>query len=881
MSADSPELPIGYATGSRIAGYRLEEQIGRGGMAVVFRAHDERLDRQVALKILVPELAADTAFRQRFIRESRAAAAVDDPHIIPVFEAGESGGVLFIAMRLVRGGDVRSLVRQAGPLPPGRVTEIVSQVASALDAAHQYGLVHRDVKPGNMLLGVIGNAGRPDHVYLSDFGLSKGSLEVSGLTGTGQFLGTLDYIAPEQIAGRPVDGRADQYALACTAFELLSGAPPFAREEAMAVMYAQLSEPPPPVTSPWPGLPAAVNAVFGRALAKVPAERYASCRDFADAVRAALVLRPYDAGPGAMGQERRPQTEVVGQAPDAGAAELTTAGTEAWPGPDPWSAEGGSGPAVPGGPLAGAPPRSPTGHPPAGSPPQSPTGRLLAGPPPQSPTGQPVAGPPPQSPTGRFLTGPPPQPHTIVPGPAERPGGQTAAAAGWNSGPGSGAPGQAPWEVDPAAPGPARGRGARPRWPAAIVAGLVVLAAAGGGVAFLASRHQAPSTPASAHRSAAAKTHPHKQQPGGRHIPPKTAFLAPPQCGSAIGQGRSFGVTPASVLTVPLPPYGAIVTADLSYTFVALPTAIEVLRNKAGIPAGPPVRTIPIPDHPHAQVITSDGRYLVTATDHGATVIRVSAAERPGPANPIAGELASGLSGNPGGDDLILSPDNQFVFIAMRYADKIGVFNLGEALHHGFGPSDLVGYFTAGVKPHGMAISPDGRWLYVTSRFARPGSLEGLITVLRVRKAELYPDQAKVSSAIAGCGAYRVITSADGNVLWVIAQGSNSLVGFSAATLRTEPRHAVIARVPIGAIPLDEVLVNGGTRLIVTDNAGANLAVVSPAAALARSKHALVGYIRTTALPRFFAFETDGPVVLLVTGDRSGQVRAIRLGDLP
>lgn len=823
VSEDSPVPPAGFTVGSRIAGYRLEEQIGQGGMAVVFRAHDERLDRQVALKILAPALAADVAFRQRFIKESRAAAAVDDPHIIPVFEAGEASGVLFIAMRLVRGEDLRSLMRRGGPLPPGRVAEIVSQVASALDAAHRHGLVHRDVKPGNMLLGVTESRGRPDHVYLSDFGLSKRSLEASGLTGTGHFIGTLDYISPEQIAGRPVDGRADQYALACTSFELLSGAPPFVRDEAMAVMYAQLSEPPPALTSRRPGLPATVDAVFARALAKSPPDRYANCREFADALREALGPRPYDSGTGALEPQDWPQTDVVRPSAGAGApagaswADLPGAGAGAWRGQGPGS---DAGPPGQGG-FAGAGAR-------AGD---------AAGPGDAAGTGAAAQSRPRRKPT--------------IPGLTDHSGG----SPGWAGG--------------PAVPDYSAARGSRMRWSAVIAVGLIVLVAATGGAAFL-TLHHSP---------AHAQTHTH--QTGRTTHSVRTASLPPPSCGTAIGSGRSFDVRPAWLLTVPLPPYGAIVTADLSYTFVALPTAIEVLRNRAGMPVNPPVRTIGIPDHPHAQAITFDGQYLVTATDHGATVIRISAAEHPGHGAVIAGRLLSGLGGNPGGDDLALSTDDHFIFIAMRYANKIAVFNLAKALHNGFAASDLVGYYPTGIKPHGMAVSADGRWLYVTSRFARPGSLDGKISVLSVRTAEVHPARSLVSSASAGCGAFRIVISPDGNVLWVIAQESNYLVGFSASKLRTDPAHALIAKVAIGATPLDEVLVNGGTRILVTDNAGSDLAVVDPAAALAGSKHALVGFVKTTALPRFFAFEPDGPVVLLVTGDRSEQVQAIKIGDLP
>jgi tRNA A-37 threonylcarbamoyl transferase component Bud32 len=279
------------AGGSALAGYRLEKRIGAGGMAVVFRARDSRLNRTVALKVLIPALATDESFRERFLRESRAAAAVDDPHIIPVYEAGEADGVLFIAMRFVAGGDLRAVIRREGPLPAHRAASFISPVASALDAAHAAGLVHRDVKPANILVDT--GTGRPDHVYLSDFGLSKGALSSVGLTGTGAFLGTPDYSAPEQVSGRAVDGRADQYALACVAFTLLTGQSLFPRDQPMAVLMAHTSEPPAPVSAQRPDLPTATDEVLARALAKAPENRFGSCREFAEALREALGVASY------------------------------------------------------------------------------------------------------------------------------------------------------------------------------------------------------------------------------------------------------------------------------------------------------------------------------------------------------------------------------------------------------------------------------------------------------------------------------------------------------------------------------------------------------------------------------------------------------------
>jgi serine/threonine protein kinase/WD40 repeat protein len=292
LSEDFAAQLTEFRAGSVLAGYRLEQQVGRGGFAVVFRALDERLGRPVALKILSPALASSSPeFRRRFIAESRAAAAVDDPHIIPVYEAGEADGVLFIAMRYVAGGDLRQVLEREGALAPDRAADFVSPVASALDAAHSAGLVHRDVKPGNVLVDA--RAGRPDHVYLSDFGIVKGAA-LGSLTGVGSSnLGTPDYMAPEQISGQPVDGRTDQYSLACVTVQLLTGTVPFQRDSLPAVIYAHLTVPPPSLRALRPDLPAAVDQVVAKAMAKAGEKRYDSCGDFADALRDALALTPY------------------------------------------------------------------------------------------------------------------------------------------------------------------------------------------------------------------------------------------------------------------------------------------------------------------------------------------------------------------------------------------------------------------------------------------------------------------------------------------------------------------------------------------------------------------------------------------------------------
>ncbi|MCX4853019.1 serine/threonine protein kinase [Streptomyces canus] len=273
--------------GRQVASYRIEQEIGRGGMAVVYRARDLRLDRTVALKLLAPELARNDTFRNRFSHESRVAAAIDHPHIVPVFEAGETDGVLYIAMRYVAGSDLRHLLDRQGPLPLPTALRIAAQIASALDAAHEHGLVHRDVKPGNILVARGTDSDHPEHTYLTDFGLTKKSLSLTGFTTVGQFVGTLDYVAPEQISGRPVDGRCDVYGFACVVYESLTGHPPFRRDDDMALLWAHQYDAPPALSESRPGLPAPLDAVFAKALAKAPDDRHDSCLAFVAALRSA------------------------------------------------------------------------------------------------------------------------------------------------------------------------------------------------------------------------------------------------------------------------------------------------------------------------------------------------------------------------------------------------------------------------------------------------------------------------------------------------------------------------------------------------------------------------------------------------------------------
>ena len=852
MSEGNPVVPGGFAPGVQIASYLLEEQIGQGGMAVVFRAHDERLDRTVALKILAPALAADEAFRQRFIRESRAAAAVDDPHIIPVFEAGEASGVLFIAMRWVRGGDVRSLIGQAGAMPPGRAAEIVSQVASALDAAHGRGLVHRDVKPANMLLDASSGTGRPDHIYLSDFGLSKGSLQTSGLTGTGTFLGTLDYIAPEQIEGKPVDGRADEYALACAAFELLTGAPPFQRDEAMAVMYAQLSEPAPALTSRRRDLPFAADPVFAKALAKAPADRYGSCRDFSEALRAAFGLRPYDSGPTELPSGEHPATQVVrpsepgtGGGPAAGGYVGQGAGPGGYPGQGAYPGPGYAGDTNQRqGVHQGAPANQGQGVP--------------------GGVGGPLAG---VGAGGGYGA-----PETLVAG-GSRSTAPDLTAAQWRPG---GPAGYGPsGATDPQA------SIVRPWWksPLALVAAVVVLIGGGAAAYALTKGNGASSSNTS----------------GGNHNPPPAVGLKAPGCITTAAAGKN--VATSSFVSVPRnfgAPFGIAASGD-GTVFVVTDSSVQIFKpapnghlTSTGVHLAVGSSARPAT----SAVLTHDGKYLLVAVDNRIQVFDAKAAES-GLSSASLGALSvPGVTKYGRAVGVAVTPDDQYAFVALQFADKVGVFNLGKALRFKNFAGAYMGSLNVGMQPVGVMVSPDGKTLYATNFVQNSPVVPGKLTVIDIAKLTSQNlSQSQLNSAIvnkvpAGCNPARIAVSPDSKTVWVTARQSNYLLGYSASRLRTDPAKALIAKVHVGQWPIGLILVNGGSRIVVSDNDNTNppqtahnLAVVDPSAALAGTQ-ALLGYVPSGFTPREFALSPDGKF-LYVTNRDAAKVQIVNLSKLP
>ncbi|HEU5061616.1 MAG TPA: serine/threonine-protein kinase [Solirubrobacterales bacterium] len=271
--------------GDEFAGYRIERRLGRGGMGILYLALEPGLERRVALKLIAPEAASDDVFARRFAEESRIAASIEHPNVVPIYAAGEEDGVPWIAMRYVAGSDLDRRIAREGRLEPAEAVALIAQVGNGLDAIHAAGLVHRDVKPANVLL-----SGEPgaEHAYITDFGVARNVATQSGLTQTGRFVGTLDYVAPEQISGEPIDARVDVYALGCLLFKLLTGEVPFPREGEAARLYAHLNDPPPAPSLYATAVPMALDDVVARAMSKSPDDRYPSAGDLGRAAQAAL-----------------------------------------------------------------------------------------------------------------------------------------------------------------------------------------------------------------------------------------------------------------------------------------------------------------------------------------------------------------------------------------------------------------------------------------------------------------------------------------------------------------------------------------------------------------------------------------------------------------
>jgi serine/threonine protein kinase len=301
--------------GDRLAGFEVESFVARGGMAVVYRARDLSLERTVALKVIAPELASHDKFRQRFMRESELAASIDHPNIIPIYAAGEEDRLLYLVMRYVPGDDLGTVIKERTVLRPREALPLFTQVAGALDAAHARQLVHRDVKPGNILLSGDDDLAQR-HVYLSDFGLTKRLSSLTGFTTTGHFLGTIQYVAPEQVANRAVDHRSDIYSLGCVFYEALAGEPPFVREDDAALLWSHMTQEAPLISSRRSDLPSALDPIFARALSKDPDERPVNCRTLVSQVRQAF--RSPSRNPAVITSERAPQKPEAGRSGPTG-----------------------------------------------------------------------------------------------------------------------------------------------------------------------------------------------------------------------------------------------------------------------------------------------------------------------------------------------------------------------------------------------------------------------------------------------------------------------------------------------------------------------------------------------------------------------------------
>jgi YVTN family beta-propeller protein len=784
-----PELPL---VGDEFAGYRLRSVLGRGGMSVVFQAEHPRLGNVVAIKVLAPELASDDIFRTRFLEESRIAASMNHPNVIPIHDMGASDGLLYIVMRYVSGTDLRQMIKKRGRLQPEVAVFLLSQAARALDAAHAKGLVHRDVKPGNLLVERSNDDDDPDHLYLADFGITKRVMTHTGLTSTGQFLGTVDYVAPEQIRGPAaagLAGMADQYSLGCVLYECLTGRVPFEKDMIPAIIWAHVEELPTQPTLLRPDLPPAVDEVFARVLAKQPGDRYRNCREFMDAARTALGDRatpppqrhapgsytPTEVGLGATAVDYPGAMDAPSAPVPTGYAAASAAGYAAAP----------VAPAYPAEPPAAAP----IGYP--GELTHEGAAPLFAG------TEAMFAGSQPRPPRDSTIASHRRQPATAPPGDGD-------------SG-GSGGSGGEP----PGGHGPRRGM-FRSRRAGLIVLILAVAAAVAVPVALVvmashgtktggASATQNPGSAARTGTAAAASSVP--------------SLAVPTVAGTIqVGQNPSF---------IQIAPNGkfAYIANPGAGAITVLNTATDRVSGTIKIPQGPPQSVSFSPDSRTAYVSVYNTRgtvHLVAFIDTAAGTVTSTVQvdnRTPGPSTT-----------SPNGRDLYV-PNHNTVLSGTGH-NVIDVIDTATR--------ELVDDIPVPANPHWIVFGTNGRF-YSTDH------MSATVTVLNAQNnaiiTEIPVGETPHSAALSPDGSHLAVTSFDGNVVFLIDTATDKMVAqipvgrnpldiaysrdgrylFTAnnlgntVTVIDTADNRVIAEIPTGRAPTSIAVLPNGRQAYVTD----------------------------------------------------------------
>ena len=687
----SPYLQIGTVVGT----YRIESFVAHGGMAFVYEATDMRLGRHVALKLLAPPPTQESDFRERFMRESRFAASLDHPNIVPIYEAGEADGLLFIAMRFVGGVNLDTRLQQVTRLDSTHAMAVLAPIADALDTAHAAGLVHRDVKPANILLAETGRG--HEHVYLTDFGITKRTSGLTKLTATGNVIGTMTYTAPEQIRGERIDARTDLYALGCVAYQCLTGVAPFVRDNQWALVYAHLSELPAPVSSHVPAL-AAVDAVIARALEKDPANRYSRCEEFTDALRDAFaqvgpeadlptelvpVLLP-DSPPGRPdGSVESPQPPGPSGSPPDGPTDRPEQPPPTDPGPDqstPRPVES----AAPGNPPPPATPGRPA-HPgaPARHRARSRTQRrsailvalaalavaatlfvILV----------PVSGSRLESGTGR------PAPTALT------------AAGGTDTGSSGTQPTGSHDHSASGTPGPTAGT-----------------ASSGAVVSTDASTVNPPpeSAPASiapaaavAIPSVAGQPVGVGQTPGSVTITPngRFAYVANRQAGTVTVVDTNLDKVSATIQVADGPPWYVAFTPDGSRAYVSVYNADKTVNRVAVLDARTTreIRSLDVDKAPYALGVTPDQKYVFVPSHDTAKIDLIDTGT-----DTVVGQID--VPHNP--HAVKFSPDGRYAYVANHESNLVSVVDVAAR--------SVVNTIAVGTSPHSLAVSPDGKQLAI------------------------------------------------------------------------------------------------------------------------------------------------------------------------